>query len=231
MLGWGEKLSRVSSESMLHGDSLRVDGGNYWALVLSPALGWVPCISELERVNLFIYIKDGAWHGVWHRARPPCLLNVGSILLPILLMVQRGRSVGCSVPAINGACTGKVDTAPIISWPCHVAAIQLWSSNGQHLILDIEEASQWDPIFPIRNPYRIMTCPKSLDCLLVGSTFSFIKILIKDFNPQYFEKSSNLLSTFKIKDSSHKKDRYLSLLNKSDALKTPALHFHPFGKD
>lgn len=140
----------------------KTDGSNYWALILSPASGWVPCISELERINLFIYIQDGAWHGAWHRARPPCLLNVGSIyLLPILLMVQRGRSVGCSVPAIKGAYTGKVGTVPIISWPCHVAAIQSWSSNGKHLILDIEEPSQWDPIFPINDLSKVTGLPVS----------------------------------------------------------------------
>lgn len=65
--------------------------------------------------SLYLY-KGCSLYGVWHRARPPCLLNVGSIyLLPILLMVQRGRSVGCSCSCTKGACTGKVDTAPIIS--------------------------------------------------------------------------------------------------------------------
>lgn len=65
----------------------KTDGSNYWTLILSPASGWVPCISELERINLFIYIKDGAWHGAWHRARPPCLLNVGSIYLLLILLI------------------------------------------------------------------------------------------------------------------------------------------------
>lgn len=145
MLGWGERLSRVSSESMLHGDSLREaeDGGQQLLSPYSePSIG-LGALNFRVGKNKSLY-PHKRWCLACSLAQSKASMSVKCwkhLSTHILLMVQRGRSVGCSVPAIKGACTGKVGTVPIISWPCHVAAIQSWSSNGKHLILHIEEAS------------------------------------------------------------------------------------------